>query len=181
MKHLTNRPQFSMVYIDHRNDVIKCSKLKWNHELQASGFTAKFWTFFGVISMVYKSVDQRKLWSICFLQQHIFFLWKTKLHAIRPPLCLLTTKTTKLIFRLGFATGTPRTMTTDKVRYYAGTTHSNIIIRFVATVRNPKQDETIVLQCGPALFLWLLVSCWHIAELIFISLCIKLAAFLVRV
>ena len=141
MKHLTNRPQFSMVYIDHRNDVIKCSKLKWNHELQASGFTAKFWTFFGVISMVYKSVDQRKLWSICFLQQHIFFLWKTKLHAIRPPLCLLTTKTTKPIFRLGFATGTPRTTTTDKVRYYAGTTHSNIIIRFVATVRNPKQER----------------------------------------
>ena len=23
-------------------DVIKCSKLKWNHEPQASGFTAKF-------------------------------------------------------------------------------------------------------------------------------------------
>ena len=92
-------------------------------------------------------------------------LFKTplkKLHAIRP-----TAKTTKLIFRLGFATGTPRTMTTDKVRYYAGTTHSNIIIRFFAAVRNPKQDETIVLQCGPAL--------------IFISRCIKLAAFLVRV
>ena len=30
---LTNRPQFSMVHtlIDQRNDVIKCSKLKWNH------------------------------------------------------------------------------------------------------------------------------------------------------
>ena len=41
---LTNRPQSSMVYtlIDHtrRNDVIKCSKLKWNHEPQVSGFTA---------------------------------------------------------------------------------------------------------------------------------------------
>ena len=35
---------YSMVntLIDHRNDVIKCSKLKWNHEPQASGFTAKF-------------------------------------------------------------------------------------------------------------------------------------------
>ena len=44
LKYLTNRPQFPMVYtlIDHRNDVIKCSKLKWNHEQQASGFTAKF-------------------------------------------------------------------------------------------------------------------------------------------
>ena len=68
--YLTNRPQFFMVYtlIDHGNDVIKCSKLKWNHEPQASGFTAKFWTFYGVISMVYKSLDHGKLWSICFLQ-----------------------------------------------------------------------------------------------------------------
>ena len=35
--YLTNWLQFSMVYtlIDHRNDVIKCSKLKWNHESQA--------------------------------------------------------------------------------------------------------------------------------------------------
>ena len=53
-----------MVYtlIDYRNDVIKCSKLKWwNQEPQASGFTAKFWTIYGVISMVYKSVDHGKL------------------------------------------------------------------------------------------------------------------------
>ena len=59
---LLNRPKFSMVYtlVDHTNDVIKCSKLKWNHEPQASGFTAKFWTFYGVISMVYKSVDYGK-------------------------------------------------------------------------------------------------------------------------
>ena len=43
---LTNQPQFYMVYtdslIDHRNDVIKCSKLEWNQEPQSSGFTAKF-------------------------------------------------------------------------------------------------------------------------------------------
>ena len=53
-----------MVYtlIDHMNDVIKCSQLKWNHEPQASDFTAKFWAFYGVISMVYKSVDREKLW-----------------------------------------------------------------------------------------------------------------------
>ena len=33
-----------MVYtlLDHRNDVIKCSKLKRNREPQASGFTAVF-------------------------------------------------------------------------------------------------------------------------------------------
>ena len=38
---LTKRPQFSMVYtpIDHRNDVIECSKLKWNHEPQAFIFS----------------------------------------------------------------------------------------------------------------------------------------------
>ena len=30
------------ILIDHGNDIIKCSKLKWNHEPQASGFTAKF-------------------------------------------------------------------------------------------------------------------------------------------
>ena len=28
--------------MDHRNDDIKRSKLKWNHEPLASGFTAKF-------------------------------------------------------------------------------------------------------------------------------------------
>ena len=39
-----------MVYtlIDHRNDLIKCSKLKWNNEPQVNGFTAKF---YGVISI----------------------------------------------------------------------------------------------------------------------------------
>ena len=67
---LTNRPQFSMVYIliDHRNDVMKCSKLKWNYEPQASGFNAKFWTFYLVISIVCKSADHGNLWLICFLQ-----------------------------------------------------------------------------------------------------------------
>ena len=32
--------------IDHRSDVIKCSKLKWDHEPQASGFTAITIIFF---------------------------------------------------------------------------------------------------------------------------------------
>ena len=46
--YLTNRPQFCMVYtlIDHRIDVIQCSKLKRNHEPQASGFTAKSFEHF---------------------------------------------------------------------------------------------------------------------------------------
>ena len=41
---VTNRLQFSMVYtlINDRNDVMTWLKLKWNHEPQASGFTAKF-------------------------------------------------------------------------------------------------------------------------------------------
>ena len=45
-----------MVYtsIDRRNGIIKCSKHKWNQELQVRGFTAKFWTFYGFISMVYR-------------------------------------------------------------------------------------------------------------------------------
>ena len=48
--------KFSMVHtlIDHRNEFIKCWKLKWKP--QPSGFTAKFWTFYDVISMVYKSL-----------------------------------------------------------------------------------------------------------------------------
>ena len=60
--------KFSMVHtlIDHRNEFIKCWKLKWKP--QPSGFTAKFWTFYDVISMVYKSVDHGKVGSICFLQ-----------------------------------------------------------------------------------------------------------------
>ena len=45
--YLTNRRHFSMVYtlIDHKMTSKKCSKLKW----KASGFTVKFWTFYGVI------------------------------------------------------------------------------------------------------------------------------------
>ena len=65
LSKLTNRPQFSTVYtlIDHRND----------------GFTAKSWTFYGVISMVYTTVDHGKLWSICFFTiTFSFFSRKTK-------------------------------------------------------------------------------------------------------
>ena len=44
-------------------------KLKWNNEPQARCFTAKFWTFDGVISMVYKSADHaEKIGSTRFLQ-----------------------------------------------------------------------------------------------------------------
>ena len=67
---LTNQPDFFMVctLIDHRNDAIKCSKLKWNYEPQESGFTAMFWTFYGIISMVYKRADLEKVWLVrCFL------------------------------------------------------------------------------------------------------------------
>ena len=63
----TNGAQFSMVYtlIDHRNDAIKMFKtLQWNHSPAARGST---WVLniYDVISMVYKSADHGKLWSIC--------------------------------------------------------------------------------------------------------------------
>ena len=82
LSKLTNRPQFSTVYTlrDHRNDVIKCSKFKCNLELQTSSFTAKFWTFYGVISVIYTSVDHGKLWSILSFYNNIF-LRKTKNNA----------------------------------------------------------------------------------------------------
>ena len=82
---LTNRPQFPMVYtlINQRNGVIKCSKLKWNHEPLASGFNAKFWTFYGVISIVYKSVDHGKLWSIFFFFCTVTFIFNSLRR--RPP------------------------------------------------------------------------------------------------
>ena len=59
--YLTNRPHFSMVYtlIDHRKDLIKCSKLNWNHEPQVNGFTAKF---YGVISI---KKGKQKLSLLC--------------------------------------------------------------------------------------------------------------------
>ena len=72
LSKLTNRPQFSTVYtlIDHRND----------------GFTGKSWTFYGVISMVYTSVDHGKLWSICFFTiTFSFFSRKNKPYPLPPP------------------------------------------------------------------------------------------------
>ena len=42
--------------IDHRNDAIKCSKLKWNHEPQASGSTAKSGRFVTYSCVVYINV-----------------------------------------------------------------------------------------------------------------------------
>ena len=65
---LTNQPDFFMVctLIDHRNDAVKCSKLKWNYEPQGSGFTAMFWTFYGITSMVYKRADLEKVWLVRF-------------------------------------------------------------------------------------------------------------------
>ena len=51
---------------DKKYDIF--NKLKWNYEPQASGFTEKFWTFYGAISKVYKSVHHGKLWSISFFQ-----------------------------------------------------------------------------------------------------------------
>ena len=54
---------YALDLIDYRNEGIKYSKLKWNHnhEPRVSGFTAKFWKFYGVISIVCKSLDLGKL------------------------------------------------------------------------------------------------------------------------
>ena len=43
---LNNRLQFS--------GVVKCAKLKWNHKPQLSCFTAKLWTFYDIISVLYR-------------------------------------------------------------------------------------------------------------------------------
>ena len=48
-------------------------------EPQASGFTARFWTFYGVISMIYKSVDHGNYGRFVFTTTFIF-LRKTKKH-----------------------------------------------------------------------------------------------------
>ena len=44
-------------------------------EPRAAGFNAKFWTFYGVISIVYKSVDHGKLWSIFYLFILFFYFY----------------------------------------------------------------------------------------------------------
>ena len=53
-----------MVYtlIDHRNDTIKCSKLCSETTSRRRVVSLEF---YGIISMVYKSVDHGKLWLIC--------------------------------------------------------------------------------------------------------------------
>ena len=52
-----------MVYalIDHRNDPIKCSKLFSETTRQRLVVPLEFWTFYDVISMVYKSVGPWKI------------------------------------------------------------------------------------------------------------------------
>ena len=49
-------------------------------EPRAAGerFHCKVLNVHGVISMVYKTVDNGKLWSNCFLQYHLFFYEKPK-------------------------------------------------------------------------------------------------------
>ena len=45
---------------NHRNDVMKCLKLKWNHELRVSGFTAKLSAFHGVIYLICNGIDKKR-------------------------------------------------------------------------------------------------------------------------
>ena len=52
---LTHEPQFYMVYtvIDHRNELIKCSKLKWNHEPQAC------WVIYYFVSLLLEGTEKK--------------------------------------------------------------------------------------------------------------------------
>ena len=49
----------------HSYDTLKCSKLCSETTCLRLVVLLEFWTFYDVISMVYKSVDHGKLWSIC--------------------------------------------------------------------------------------------------------------------
>ena len=51
--------------IDHRNDVIKCSKLGSEITRLRLVVPFEFITFHGAIFVVFKSAEQEKLWSIC--------------------------------------------------------------------------------------------------------------------
>ena len=66
-----------MVYtlIDHRNVAIKCSKLCSETTHLRLVVSLEFWTFYDIISMVSKSVDHGKLWSI-FKSGLLIFLGK---------------------------------------------------------------------------------------------------------
>ena len=71
-----NCPQCTLVETIE-NDVIKCLKLKWNHEHRASGFTAKSWTFYDVISMVSKIETMKKDYEKMSIQ-FVTITWKTR-------------------------------------------------------------------------------------------------------
>ena len=52
--------------IDHRNDVINVQNPSGTTSRWRVVSLQSFEHFYGVISMIYKSVDHGKLWSICF-------------------------------------------------------------------------------------------------------------------
>ena len=112
---LHRKLKINVVYesIDYSNDVEKCSKFKWNHEPQLSGFTAKLWTFYGVISLVYKSVECGKLWSI-FFYNNIYFWFPAKFLGKSRVTCYVIS-----IFGEWF-TSFSRVLSTSRVGYHAG-------------------------------------------------------------
>ena len=74
---------------------------KWCHKMfktqvepQASGFTAKFWTFYGIISMIYKSVDHGKF---VFYNNIYFFEKNQKQNSRRCVTCYVSSMVYSLI------------------------------------------------------------------------------------
>ena len=61
---------FVCTLTDNGYDVIKCSKLQVEQQVIASYFTVQFWTFYDVISIINKSTDNGKPYTIYFLQQN---------------------------------------------------------------------------------------------------------------
>ncbi len=55
-------------FVDHRNDVMKCSKPQWNHEPLGEWFHCKVLGIYGGISMVCRGVDYGKMCPVCFIQ-----------------------------------------------------------------------------------------------------------------
>ena len=73
-EELTNRPDCFMVctLIDHRNDAIKCSKLKWNYEPQASGFLPNFEHFMALFLWSIRELTMKNLVDSFFKHEKLY-------------------------------------------------------------------------------------------------------------
>lgn len=60
---------------------MKSSKLKWNHELLGQWFHCKVWTFHGLFTMIYKSIEHG-MWSYHIVFNCQFALYNNKLEQL---------------------------------------------------------------------------------------------------